>query len=253
MSKRLENKVAIITGASKGIGKGIAKLFSAHGAKLLLTGRNIKDLDKTAHEIGGETIALQADMTSAADMDKMAQLAMHHFGRIDILCQNAGIYPATLIRDMTEAEWDLVCDTNLKGTFLAVKACLPFMEKQAYGRIVIISSITGPKVAQPGFAHYGASKAGVNGFIKTAALEFAQSCITVNGIEPGNIMTEGLGERPAEVVQALEQAIPLGKLGTVEDVAYTALFLASDEAKYITGETIVVDGGQILPESPFLT
>ena len=115
-----------------------------------------------------------------------------------------------------------------------------------------MSSITGPKVSQPGFAHYAASKAGINGFIKTAALELANSGITVNGIEPGNIITEGLDDRPVEIVKALKLAIPLGEFGTVEDVANVALFLASDESRYITGETIVVDGGQILTESPLI-
>jgi len=188
-----------------------------------------------------------ADMKLAADMEKMEKVAIEKFGRIDIIVQNAGIYPTSLLRDMTEQEWDDVCDTNLKGSFLAVKACLPVMEKQAYGRIVMMSSITGPKVTQPGFAHYAASKGGVNGFIKTAALELARSGITVNGIEPGNIVTEGLDNRPANIVAALKQAIPMNEFGTVQDVAYTALFLASDEARYITGETIVVDGGQVLP------
>lgn len=253
MTQRLANKVAIITGASKGIGKGIARLFAAQGAKLIITGRNFDELRQVADEIKGEVIPLVAEMTNALEMEKMAQTAIKYFGRIDILCQNAGIYPTTLIRDMTEMQWDEVCDTNLKGTFLAVKACLPIMEQQTYGRIVIMSSITGPKVSQPGFAHYAASKAGINGFIKTAALEFAASGITVNGIEPGNIQTEGLDDRDPEIVNALKQAIPMGAFGTVEDVAYTALFLASDEAKYITGETIVVDGGQILPESPFIS
>lgn len=252
MTKRLENKVAIITGASKGIGKGIAKIFAAHGAKLIITGRNKNDLEKIANEINGNIIPVVADMTNTADVNKIAEIAIEKFGRIDILCQNAGIYPTALLRDMTEMQWDLVCDTNLKGTFLAIKACLPIMERQAYGRIVIISSITGPKVSQPGFAHYAASKAGINGLIKTAALEFARLGITVNGIEPGNIFTEGMDDRPVEIINALKQAIPMGEFGTVDDVAYAALFLASNEAKYITGETIVVDGGQILPESPFI-
>jgi 3-oxoacyl-[acyl-carrier protein] reductase len=252
MSKRLEGKVAIITGASKGIGKGIARVFAAEGAKLIITGRNARDLENVASAIDGDVIALVADMRVASDMEKMAALALEKFGRLDILCQNAGVYPTALIRDMTEAEWDEVCDINLKGTFLAAKACLPFMERQRYGRIVITSSITGPKVSQPGFAHYAASKGGVNGFIKTAALEYARSGITVNGIEPGNITTEGLDDRPDAIVQALKKAVPMGDFGTVEDVAYAALFLASDEAKYITGETIVVDGGLILAESPFI-
>jgi 3-oxoacyl-[acyl-carrier protein] reductase len=252
MSKRLEGKVAIITGASKGIGKGIARVFAAEGAKLIITGRNARDLENVASAIDGDVIALVADMRVASDMEKMAALALEKFGRLDILCQNAGVYPTALIRDMTEDEWDEVCDINLKGTFLAAKACLPIMERQRYGRIVITSSITGPKVSQPGFAHYAASKGGVNGFIKTAALEYARSGITVNGIEPGNITTEGLDDRPAAIVHALKKAVPMGDFGTVEDVAYAALFLASNEAKYITGETIVVDGGLILAESPFI-
>jgi 3-oxoacyl-[acyl-carrier protein] reductase len=251
MSNRLEEKVAIITGGSRGIGKGIAHLFAAHGAKLLITGRHQEDLDQAAKEIEGDVATLIADVANSADMIKMAQFAFEKFGRIDILCQNAGIYPEILIKDMSEKEWDEVCDINLKGTFLAVKACLPIMEEQSYGRIVVISSTTGPKIAQQGLAHYGASKAGVNGFIKTAALEVARQGITVNGIEPGNIMTEGLLNQPYEVVEQLKSNIPLGQLGTVFDVAYTALFLASDEARYITGETIVVDGGQLLPGTSY--
>lgn len=252
MQKRLQDKVAIITGANKGIGKGIAKIFAMHGAKLVITGRNQVELEKTAADIGGDTTWLVADMKSVSDMENMAKVAMDKFGRIDILCHNAGVYPTALIRDMSVEEWDHVCDTNLKGSFLALKACLPYMEKRAYGRVVMISSITGPKVTQPGFAHYAASKAGINGFIKTAALELARSGITVNGVEPGNIKTEGLDDRPEAILNALKLAIPMNEFGTVEDVAYAALFLASDEAKYITGETIVVDGGQILPESPLI-
>jgi 3-oxoacyl-[acyl-carrier protein] reductase len=252
MTKRLANKVAIITGASKGIGKGIAKIFASHGAKLVITGRDRTSLEKAAQEIGGDIIPVVANMTSGTDMNNLAKLALEKFGRIDILCQNAGIYPTQLLRNMSESEWDEVCDINLKGSFLILKACLPIMEKQKYGRIVMTSSITGPKVTQPGFAHYAASKSGMNGLIKTAALEYAHLGITVNGIEPGNISTEGLDDRAPEIVQSLIKAIPMGKFGTAEDVAYAALFLASDEAKYITGETIVVDGGQILPESPFI-
>lgn len=247
MSKRLEEKVAIVTGGTRGIGKGIAQLFAAHGAKVLITSRNQNELDNIAREISGDVVTLQADITSQHDMEKMAKFAVEQFGRIDILCQNAGIYSTTPIVDMTEAHWDEVCNTNLKGTFLSVKACLPIMEQQSYGRIVVISSITGPKVAQSGCAHYGASTAGVNGFIKTAALEMARKGITVNGIEPGNIMTEILIEQPYEEIDNLRKTIPMGELGTVFDVAYAALFLASDEARYITGETIVVDGGQLLP------
>lgn len=249
---RLSGKTAIVTGASKGIGKGIAKLFSEEGAQLIITGRNAKALDDLASSLPTTAIPVVADMCVFSDIQKISNIAIQHFGKIDILCQNAGIYPRALIQDMTEAQWDEVCDTNLKGTFLMIKTCLPHMTQQAYGRIVVISSVTGPKVSQPGFAHYAASKSGVNGLIKTAAMEFAKLGITVNGIEPGMIATEGVDEYPSEVLSALEKGIPLGKFGSVEDIGYAALFLASDEAKYITGETLVVDGGLVLPESAYL-
>ena len=169
-----------------------------------------------------------------------------------MLCHNAGIFPSVRIEDMSEADWMHVNDVNLKGTFLTVKACLPAMKKQSYGRIVITSSITGPRTGNPGLAHYAATKAGINGFMRTAAIEFAKHHITINGVEPGNIMTEGMDvQLGADYIRDQEQSIPMGKLGTPEDVGYAALFLASDEAKYITGTTIVVDGGQTLPESRF--
>src|SRR5699024_7968409 len=141
-------------------------------------------------------------------------------------------------------------DINLKGTFLAVKACLPNMIDNKYGRIVITSSITGNKTGAPGLTHYAASKGGVNGFIKSAAVELAKYNITVNGVEPGNILTEGMEDVLGDdYIKAQEATIPVGKLGEPEDIAYTTLFLASDEAKYITGQGITVDGGQTLPES----
>jgi 3-oxoacyl-[acyl-carrier protein] reductase len=150
---------------------------------------------------------------------------------------------------MTEAEWDQVQAVNLKGTFFAVKACFARMKAQRYGRIVLTSSITGPVTGLPGWAHYGATKAGMLGFLRSAALEFARHGVTVNAVLPGNIRTEGLAELGAEYLRRMEQAIPVGKLGEPEDVGYAALFLASAEARFITGQTLIVDGGQVLPES----
>jgi 3-oxoacyl-[acyl-carrier protein] reductase len=146
-------------------------------------------------------------------------------------------------------EWDHVLGVNLRGTFLAARAALAPMRQAGYGRMVFTSSITGPRVTMPGHGHYSASKAGINGFIKAAALEFAGYGITVNGVEPGNILTQAIRERRgASYIKAMEDSIPLGRLGTPEDVATAVLFLASEEAGYITGTTIVVDGGQTLPE-----
>jgi 3-oxoacyl-[acyl-carrier protein] reductase len=170
-------------------------------------------------------------------------------GKLDILVQNAGIYPWTLIEDTEPEEWDRVMAVNLRGTFLAARAALPPMKQRKYGRMVFTSSITGPRVTSPGHGHYSASKAGINGFIKSAALEFSNYGITVNGVEPGNILTEGMKmHRSLGFIQSMEDAVPLGRLGTPRDIANAVLFLASDEASYITGTTIVVDGGQTLPE-----
>jgi 3-oxoacyl-[acyl-carrier protein] reductase len=177
------------------------------------------------------------------------QTALDGFGGLDILVQNAGIYPWTLIENTSPEEWDKVLAVNLKGTFLAARAALPHMKQKKSGRMIFTSSITGPRVTSPGHGHYSASKAGINGFIKSAALEFSGYGITVNGIEPGNILTSGMQMHRSEAfIKSMEVAVPLGRLGTPRDIANCALFLASDEASYITGTTIIVDGGQTLPE-----
>ena len=160
--------------------------------------------------------------------------------------QNAGIYPWTLIEGISAEEWDQVLGVNLRGTFLAAQAALKPMKAQHYGRMVFTSSITGPRVSSPGHGHYSASKAGINGFIRAASVEFAGYGITVNGVEPGNILTKQ--HRSAAFIAAMEAMVPLGRLGTPRDVANAVLFLASDDAEYITGTTIIVDGGQIVPE-----
>lgn len=151
--------------------------------------------------------------------------------------------------DLSPEEWDQVMSTNLKSTFLSVKACIPAFEKAGKGRVVITSSITGPITGYPGWAHYGASKAGQLGFLRTAAMELARYNTTINAVMPGNIITEGLQGLGQSYLDGMAAAIPLKRLGKVEDIGYAALFLASDEASYITGQTIVVDGGQTLPES----
>jgi 3-oxoacyl-[acyl-carrier protein] reductase len=248
----ITGRSVIVTGASKGIGKGIARVFAGHGAQVLLAARDLSQGEAAAAEIraaGGIASAVAADISRAADNLRMAQTAVERYGGIDVLCCNAGIFPAAKLFDMSEADWDQVLDVNLKGTFLSVQACLSELKARGRGRIVITSSITGPITGYPGWSHYGASKAGQLGFIRTAAIELAPHNITVNAVLPGNILTEGVEALGADYMAKMTSAIPAGRLGSVEDVAYAALFLASDEAGFISGQTIVVDGGQVLPES----
>jgi 3-oxoacyl-[acyl-carrier protein] reductase len=249
---RLKDKIAIITGASKGIGRGIAKVFAKEGAQVVLVSRTGSKLKKVADEItksGGRAIYMVADVTKVLDMKNVAENVSKNYGRIDILIHNAGIYPVANIKDITIQDWNHILNTNLTSTFIAVKTCLPYMQQQKYGRVVFTSSISGPRVGWPGGSHYTASKAGMNGFMKTVAIELAKDNITVNAVELGNVLSEGLEEMTEEHREKIASGIPMGRLGTPEEIAYTHLFLASDEASYITGQSIVVDGGQILPES----
>jgi 3-oxoacyl-[acyl-carrier protein] reductase len=247
MTRRLEDRVALVIGAARGIGAGIAERFSEEGAEVVIADSLVEEGQKTAARLGCIFVAI--DVTSSKDNQAAVEAAVLTHGGLDILVQNAGIYPWTLIEDIEPEEWDQVLAVNLKGTFLAARAALPAMKARGQGRMVFTSSITGPRVTSPGHGHYSASKAGINGFIKAAALEFSGYNITVNGIEPGNILTEGMKlHRSASFIQMMEEGIPLGRLGTPRDIANAALFLASDDASYITGTTIIVDGGQILPE-----
>jgi 3-oxoacyl-[acyl-carrier protein] reductase len=252
MLTSLAGRSVIVTGASKGIGKGIARLFASKGAQVLLAARNLSDAEAAANEIrlaGGTASAVAVDVSIPEDNLRMARTAGERHGGVDILCCNAGIFPAASLGKMTVADWNQVLDTNLKGTFLSVDACLPVLKACGKGRIVVISSITGPITGYAGWSHYAASKAGQLGFIRTAAIELAPRHITVNAVLPGNIRTEGVEALGAEYIARMTSAIPQRRLGSVEDVAYAVLFLASDEAAFITGQTLVVDGGQVLPES----
>jgi 3-oxoacyl-[acyl-carrier protein] reductase len=252
LGQSIKGKSVIVTGASKGIGKGIARVFAQHGAKVLVVGRDLKSAESTAKEFeqaGGTASGFSADVTKLADMEKMAKTAADRYGSVDVLCANAGVFPQVKMEDMSPETWDEVMATNLKGTFLSVKACIPHLKKSGEGRIVITSSITGPVTGFPGWTHYGATKAGQLGFMRTACMELAKYGITVNAVLPGNIKTEGLIELGDSYMKGMVAAVPLGKLGEVEDIGHAALFFASREAGYITGQTIIVDGGQILPES----
>lgn len=249
MTQSLKGRSVVVTGGSKGIGKGIARVFANAGAKVAIMARHSDQAEAAAKEIGHGAIGVSGDVTSAKSLEKAFAEVVARQGGLDVLCANAGIFPPSKLEDMTEAQWDEVVDTNLKGTFLSVQAALPALKKSDQGRIVLTSSITGPITGYPGWTHYGATKAGQLGFMRTACIELAKYGITVNAVMPGNIITEGLAGMGEEYQRSMAASVPLKRLGVVEDIGFAALYFASKEAAYVTGQTIIVDGGQILPES----
>ena len=255
MFTSIAGRAVVVTGGSRGIGKGIASVFARSGARVLITGRDSDVARSAAAELDalaerpGEVSFIQADVSDREDSRRVAAIATERLGGIDVLCANAGIFPDSLLADMTEEMLDQVLSTNLKGTVFSVQACLPALERSGRGRVILTSSITGPITGYPGWTAYGASKAGQLGFMRTAAIELAPRRITVNAVLPGNIVTEGLAELGEDYATSMAASIPLGRLGSVDDIGYAALFLATEEAGYITGQTIVVDGGQVLPET----
>lgn len=252
MAGKFQGTSVIVTGASRGLGKGIAKVFASHGASVLIASRNDDAGARTVEEIeeaGGIASFCRADVSHWSDMEVMVNTAVDRYGAVHVLCANAGVFPSSFVEDISEKEWDEVQAVNVKGMFLAVQKCLPLMKRQNYGRIVLTSSITGPVTGYRGWAHYGASKAAMLGFMRTAAIECAKHNITINAVLPGSILTDGMISLGQEHIRGMEKSIPMGRLGDPEDVGYAALFLASTEAKYITGQTLIVDGGQTLPES----
>ena len=259
MNKECPRRV-VITGGTEGIGKGIASNFMKVGAKVLITSRSadkgetaVTDLQKQNPTKATNIKFTVGDVGVAESLDEVLKVANEFLGGVDVLVVNAGIYPQTKILDLNLAEWNKVINTNLTGTFLSVQKFLPELKNSAVlsggSRIVLISSITGPTTGYPGWSHYGASKAGQLGFLKTAALELAHDKITINSVLPGNIDNGTLQDLGADYVQGMTAAIPMARLGHVDDVAAAVLFFASPEASFITGQTLTVDGGQTLPES----
>jgi len=250
----LQGRSVLVTGGSKGIGRGIAAVFATAGAHVAIASRSKEDIDDAVAALdglgAGKVIGVAADVSSRDSCAAMAGAVVDAFGGLDVLCANAGIFPDAPLRTMTPEQLGDVLDVNVKGTVYSVQSCLDALITSGRGRIILTSSITGPITGFPGWSHYGASKAAQLGFMRTAAIELAPHRITVNAVLPGNILTEGLKDLGEDYLAGMAKAIPAGALGTPEDIGFLAAFLASDEAGYITGQAIAVDGGQVLPESP---
>ncbi len=245
---RLVNKTAIVTGASRGIGRTVAKVLAEQGASVVLAGRTRAALEEAAEEIrsrGGQATAVVCDVTVEGDVEQLVKATLEGYGRVDILVNNAGVTRDGLVMRMSEEDWDAVLDTNLKSVYRCTRAVLRPMLKQRAGRIVNIASVVG-LTGNAGQANYAAAKAGIVAFTKSVAREVASRGITVNAVAPGYIdtdMTRALS--PIERERILS-GIPMGRMGSTEDVAYAVAFLAGEEAGYITGQTLVVDGGLVM-------
>jgi 3-oxoacyl-[acyl-carrier protein] reductase len=249
----LQGRSVLVTGGSKGIGRGIASVFASAGANVAIAARSSADLDSAVTHIAGlgcgEVLGVPVDVRDPDACTEMATAVVDAFNGLDVLCANAGIFPDAPLKTMTPEQLAEVFDVNVKGNIYSVQAFLDALIASGRGRVILTSSITGPITGLPGWSHYGASKAAQLGFMRTAAIELAPYRITVNAILPGNVLTEGLKELGDDYLAGMARAIPAGVLGKPEDIGYAAAFLASDEAAYITGQAITVDGGQVLPES----
>jgi 3-oxoacyl-[acyl-carrier protein] reductase len=245
---RFKDKVAVVTGGNRGIGRGTALAFAREGASVAICGTNEATLAETAAEIekaGVKCFRQKTDVSNAGEVEAFAKGVLEAFGRVDALVNNAGITRDGLLVRMGEADWDAVLDVNLKGTFLVTKAFVKSMMKARQGRIVNITSVVGVR-GNGGQANYSASKAGIIGLTKTTAREFAARNITCNAVAPGFIRTDMTGELGDKAREELLRQIPLGTLGESADVAGLVLFLASEEARYITGQVVCVDGGMVI-------
>lgn len=248
MDKRLKTKVAVITGAARGIGEAIATLFAQEGAAIVLSDVNenlLKDTEAKIRALGVEVLSCRTDVTKQEEVEAMVKKTVDKFGKIDILVNNAGITKDALLIRMSEADWDAVLSINLKGAFLCARAAAKVMMKQRSGKIVNMASIIG-LIGNPGQANYAASKGGLVAFTKSIAKELSSRNINVNAIAPGFIKTEMTEKLPEDSKKVMLERIPLNRFGETHDVARLALFLASDDANYITGCVIRVDGGMAI-------
>lgn len=242
-------KVVVVTGGSRGIGRAIAETFARQGADLVIGGRTLVDIEQTAKEIssafGHRALAVQVDVADIQSVNAFIEKAVADYGKVDVLVNNAGVTRDKLLMRMDEADWDIVLDTNLKGAFNCCKAVARPMLKQRGGRIINVSSVSG-LAGQVGQANYSASKAGMIGLTKALAREFASRSITVNAVAPGYVPTSLTNDLPEELKESIVKATPLGRMGKPEEIANAVVFLASDEAAYITGQVLAVDGGMVM-------
>jgi 3-oxoacyl-[acyl-carrier protein] reductase len=249
--KSLKDRVGVVTGAANGVGRGIAAVLAQEGAGVVVADLDLAsatDAVERLERAGGNALALEVDVADRASVDAMVAQTLDRYGRLDILAANAGIYPTTALEEMSDSDWDRVMDINVKGAVHAIQACIPSMRTQHYGRIVLTSSITGPIVGAPKLSHYAASKAAMLGLMRSAALEFVRDGVTVNAVQPGNVRTAGIEAFGEEFIAEMVKSIPLRRLAEPEEVGWAVRYLASEEAGYVTGQTIVIDGGQVLPE-----
>ncbi|RMF94825.1 MAG: SDR family oxidoreductase [Gammaproteobacteria bacterium] len=250
-NRPLAGQVALITGASQGIGAAVARCFAQAGARLVLNARNEQRLATVAADIagaGGEVRTLAADIAAADSAPALAALAEQAFGGLQILVHNAGIFPYQPLAEMAFADWQRVLDVNLNSAFRLLSACLPLLRRNPASRVIFVSSVQGNRVAVPGCAHYAASKAGLNGLMRAAALELAADGITVNCVEPGLVRTPGVEDAlSARRRAAMAAEVPLGRWAEADEVAQAVLYLASPQAGYVTGHSLVIDGGALLP------
>jgi 3-oxoacyl-[acyl-carrier protein] reductase len=251
----LSKQLAIVWGASQGIGAAIAKRLGSEGAHVFLLARNEENLKKVTMEIrdkGGKADYFVADITDEAKVNSVTKLILDKHQRIDILVQNVGVYPRMNIEDMTGDFFRKVMDINVTSNIYVIKAVLPAMKQANYGRILLVSSITGNITGIPGLSAYSASKGAMTGLVKGLALELAPFHITINTIEPGYIITEGLNYLSEDYMDKIAKSVPLGRAGTAEEVASMSFFMVHPDASYMTGKSLVVDGGLTLPESHYL-
>lgn len=244
----LSEHIALVTGGANGICKGIAEALAKAGATVIIGDIDEVNGQQTAQAIQGQFYKL--DVTNKKTIDAVVEAIVAEHGKIDILASNTGVYPQIEIEELTEADWDNIQNINLKGTFLVTQAVLKQMKQQNYGRVILTSSVTGPITGYPGWAHYGATKAGQLGYMRSAALEYAKYGITINAVQPGNVLTEGLKAQGEAYLEGTRNIIPTHELGEPADIGYAVAFFAAPEAKFITGQSLVIDGGQILPEEP---